>query len=178
MPLCESVCVCNPYLMYWAERRRARTSPKPQCSTNPQWWKSLRRACFSWILSIEDNYILHSTFITPLLLLLPPHHMLFCFLLLLSVVFCQKRKSTRMFLCWRDCLTQQEQRVAVLSTLCHKLLCRLFLPPLFIIVPLSYICLRQPSWEVFVTKKPACSLSVCTLWLGQRTQHQKELKRK
>lgn len=54
-----------------------------------------------------------------------------------------------------------------------QLFCRLFLPPLFIIFPLSYICLRQLSWEVFVTKKPACSLSVYTLWLGQETQHQK-----
>lgn len=104
---------------------------------------------FSWILSIEDNYILHSAFISAILPL-PPCHMLFVFFFFPP------------FLCSRNCLTQQEQRAAVCLWCVTKLFHQLFLPRLFLIFLLSYICLGQSPGR-FVTKKFASSCSVYTL---------------
>lgn len=104
---------------------------------------------FSWILSIIISAILqppslpHALFSSPFL----------C---------CQKQKHIYSY-AKRTVKLNKNKEAALCSCLqcVTQLFLRLFLPPLFIIFPLSYICLRQLSWEVFVTKKPSWLLTFC-----------------
>lgn len=167
---CLSLCVTHVWFAEKGETRvhNAETSALRPLTQTPAGENHLDKHVFldiKYWRQLDSSLCLHQCHHSPSL---PAT----CSLFFSHPLCCQEAKNTRLSLRWGDCLTQQEQRAASCLYCVTPPRLLLFLPPLFIIFPLSYICLRQLPWEVFVTKKPTSSLSVFTLWLGLRHQYQ------